>query len=242
MLLTDLTLADCGPGGLTCTPDAAIAIAGERILWAGPRAALPADLAVGPTHALGGRLVTAALIDCHTHVVFGGDRAREFDMRLNGATYEEIARAGGGILSSVRATRAASEEALLAQALRRVDPLLAEGVATLEIKSGYGLDVESELKMLRVARRIGRERKATVVTSWLAAHALPPEFRGCRSIISNICRRRTSPRSPPREPSRRCCPAPSTPCARPRRRRSPPCARRACRWRFRAIATPAPRR
>ncbi len=127
---------------------------------------------------LGGRLVTPALIDCHTHLVHGGNRAREFEMRLEGATYEEIARAGGGIISTVAATRALSEDELVAQALPRLDALIAEGVATVEVKSGYGLTVEDELKMLRAARRLGAERKVRIRTSWLAAHALPPEYRG----------------------------------------------------------------
>nr|WP_028094662.1 imidazolonepropionase [Pseudodonghicola xiamenensis] len=147
-----------------------------RIAWVGPEADLPVSYAAAPRHDLGGRLVTPGLIDCHTHVVFGGDRAREFEMRLEGADYEEIARAGGGILSTVRATRAASEDDLDETALPRVDALLAEGVTTLEIKSGYGLELETELRMLRAARRIGRERKVSVVTTWLAAHALPPEY------------------------------------------------------------------
>ena len=181
MLLTGVTLAASDGRSFQITPDAAIALDGARIAWAGPRAELPAAQAARPATDLGGRLVTAGLIDCHTHVVFGGDRAREFDMRLNGASYEEIARAGGGILSSVRDTRSASEESLLASALRRVDHLLAEGVTTLEIKSGYGLAVAAELKMLRVARRIARERRVHVVTTWLAAHAIPPEFRDDRA-------------------------------------------------------------
>ncbi|HBU13434.1 MAG TPA: imidazolonepropionase [Gemmobacter sp.] len=182
MLLADLTLVspengtDCG-----IVPDAAIAIAEGRILWAGPAADLPAAHRGLPRQSLGGRLVTPGLIDCHTHLVYGGDRAREFDMRLNGAGYEEIARAGGGILSTVRATRAATEEQLLASALIRADHLIAEGVTTVEIKSGYGLDIETELKMLRVARRIGQERPIRVVTTWLAAHALPPEFAADRA-------------------------------------------------------------
>lgn len=181
MLLTGFTLASASARGFELTGDAALALDGARIVWAGPRAALPAAFRDRPARDLGGRLVTPGLIDCHTHIVFGGNRAREFDMRLNGASYEDIARAGGGILSSVRDTRAADEDSLLASALRRVDHLLAEGVTTLEIKSGYGLDVETELKMLRVARRIGRERKVSVVTTWLAAHALPPEFREDRA-------------------------------------------------------------
>ena len=126
---------------------------------------------------MGGRLVTPALIDCHTHLVFGGDRAREFEMRLQGASYEEIARAGGGILSTVTATRAASEDDLVASALPRLDALLAEGAATVEVKSGYGLTVADELKMLRAARRLAAERPVRIVTSWLAAHAVPPEYK-----------------------------------------------------------------
>ncbi len=165
--------------GYDLIEDAAIVIEDGRISWAGPRSQLPATDA--PRRDLGGRLVTPGLIDCHTHVVYGGDRATEFEMRLEGASYEEIARAGGGILSSVRATRDWDEARLLESALRRVDHLLAEGLTTLEIKSGYGLDVESELKMLRVAREIGRQRPVTVVTSWLAAHALPPEFKDDRA-------------------------------------------------------------
>ena len=178
MILTDVTLAEAGPDGFALTGDAAIAIEGGRIAFAGPAADLPPG---GQRRSMGGRLVTPGLIDCHTHLVFGGDRAREFDMRLNGASYEEIARAGGGILSTVRATRAADEGALLAAALRRADHLIAEGVTTVEIKSGYGLDVQTELRMLRVARAVGRERPLRVVTTWLAAHALPPEFAGDRA-------------------------------------------------------------
>lgn len=126
---------------------------------------------------MGGRLVTPAPIDCHTHLVFGGDRAREFEMRLGGASYEEIARAGGGILSTVTATRAASEDDLVAAALPRLDALLAEGAATVEVKSGYGLTIPDELKMLRAARRLAAERPVRIVTSWLAAHAVPPEYK-----------------------------------------------------------------
>ncbi|GAA6201265.1 imidazolonepropionase [Aquicoccus sp. SU-CL01552] len=167
---------DENSGGYGIVEAGCLVTDGDRIAWVGPEADLPDAYSAAPRHDLGGRLVTPGLIDCHTHVVFGGDRAREFEMRLEGAGYEEIARAGGGILSTVRATRAASEDALVASALPRVDALLAEGVTTLEIKSGYGLELEAELRMLRAARRIGRERKVTVVTSWLAAHALPPEF------------------------------------------------------------------
>ena len=177
MILTDAVLVDTEAGQFTLTKDAAIALDGGRIAWAGPQAQAPD----GPRHSLGGRLVTPGLIDCHTHLVFGGDRAREFEMRLQGAGYEEIARAGGGILSTVRATRAADEDSLLANALTRADNLIAEGVTTVEIKSGYGLDLESELKMLRVARRVGQQRPLRVVTTWLAAHALPPEYKEDRA-------------------------------------------------------------
>ncbi len=159
----------------------AIAIDGGLIAWVGAEPDLPSRFAQAPRRDMGGRLVTPGLIDCHTHIVHGGDRAREFEMRLEGASYEDIARAGGGILSTVRATRAASEEELLASALPRVDALLSEGVTTLEIKSGYGLDIETELKMLRVARRIGQAQRVTVRTTWLAAHALPPEYRDDRA-------------------------------------------------------------
>ena len=150
----------------------------DRILWAGPLADLPARHANLPRHSVQGRLVTPALIDCHSHIVFGGHRATEFEMRLNGASYEEVARAGGGILSTVTATRTASEADLLAQALARADQIIAGGAATLEIKSGYGLTIEDELKMLRVARAVGRSRPVHVVTTHLAAHAIPPEYRG----------------------------------------------------------------
>jgi len=177
MILTGCSVAtfDTGaPYGLI--QDAAVVIEGERIAWVGPRADLPAS--DDEEWQLQGRLVTPALIDCHTHLVHGGNRADEFERRLKGATYEEIARAGGGIVSTVRATRAASEEELLATALHRLDALIAEGVATVEIKSGYGLDVETELRMLRVARRLERERRIRVRTSFLGAHAIPAEYAG----------------------------------------------------------------
>ena len=169
------------PAGYRLAAGTSIAIDGDRIVWVGPDAELPAAYRDESSRNLEGRLVTPGLIDCHTHIVYGGDRAREFEMRLEGAGYEEIARAGGGILSSVRNTREASEDELLALALPRVDTLLAEGVTTLEIKSGYGLDIASERKMLRVARRIGTLRPVHVVTTWLAAHALPPEFKDDRA-------------------------------------------------------------
>ena len=168
--------------------DAALALVDGRIAWAGALSDLPSRFATLQVRDLGGRLVTPALIDCHTHVVHGGNRAAEFELRLQGATYEEVARAGGGIISTVTATRAASEEALVAAALPYVDAALAEGVAVIEIKSGYGLEQESELKMLRAARRIGALRPVTVRTTYLGAHAVPPEFRDrADAYIDDIC-------------------------------------------------------
>ena len=168
-------------------PDAAIAVKNGRIAWLGAGAALPTSSAVlidGD-----GCWLTPGLIDCHTHIVHAGNRSGEFEARLNGATYEDIARAGGGIMSTVRATRAASADELLAQSLPRVQALLAEGVTTIEIKSGYGLDLESEAKMLRVARRIGRELPVQVATTFLGAHALPPEYAGRPDdYIDLVCR------------------------------------------------------
>lgn len=148
-----------------------------RIVFAGPRAEAPA---FGSAEVIDceDRWITPGLIDCHTHLVYGGDRAHEFELRLKGASYEEIARAGGGIVSSVKATRAASENELFASADKRLAALIAEGVTTIEIKSGYGLDIDSETKVLAVARRLGRERPVGVVTTFLGAHAVPPEFKG----------------------------------------------------------------
>lgn len=154
----------------------AIGIENDRISWVGET--IPGDWKGVETLDFGGRLATPALIDCHTHLVFGGNRAREFEMRLEGASYEEIARAGGGIVSSVKSTNGLSEDELVAQSLPRLDTLLAEGISTVEIKSGYGLNIETELKMLRVARRLGTLRPARIRTSYLAAHAVPPEYRG----------------------------------------------------------------
>jgi imidazolonepropionase len=176
-----IAIVDDETPGYRLVERASIAIEGSAIAWIGTDADLPAAYRKAPARDLEGRLVTPGLIDCHTHIVYGGDRAREFEMRLEGASYEEIARAGGGILSSVRNTRAAGEEELIALALPRVDTLLSEGVTTLEIKSGYGLHIATELKMLRVARRIGELRPVHVVTTWLAAHALPPEFKDDRA-------------------------------------------------------------
>lgn len=179
MLLTNATLATLtGPERYGLIENGAVAIEGERIVWVGKADAIPADHKAQEARDLEGRLVTPALIDCHTHIVFGGHRAREFEMRLEGASYEAIARAGGGIVSTVGATRAASEATLLASALKRADALIAEGATTIEVKSGYGLDRETELRMLRVARAIGRERKVRIKTTFLGAHAIPAEYAG----------------------------------------------------------------
>ena len=166
----------------------AVVISADRIKWVGAEKELPDEFAGLQGKNLEGRLITPALIDCHTHLVYGGSRATEFELRLNGASYEEIARNGGGILSTVTATRNASENELLAQSLPRLDALLSEGVATIEIKSGYGLDIEAEIKMLRVARQLGKERSVRVKTSFLGAHAIPPEFSGkADAYIDFVC-------------------------------------------------------
>lgn len=173
-------------GRYSIIEDAAIITEGERIVWIGPRAALP-ERPVQRTD-LGGAWVTPGFIDCHTHLVFGGDRSGEFEQRLNGVSYAEIAAAGGGIASTVRATREASEDELLASAVKRARPLLADGVTVLEVKSGYGLDLDSERRMLRVARRLERELPVTVRTTCLSAHALPPEYAGrADEYIDQIC-------------------------------------------------------
>jgi imidazolonepropionase len=157
--------------------DGAIAIADGRIAWVGERRDLP-RFDGASVHDAEGCWITPGLVDCHTHLVFAGDRSGEFEQRLEGVSYEEIARQGGGIRASVTATRAATEDALYAASLKRLQRLLAEGVTTVEIKSGYGLDIDSEVKMLRVARRLGSDLPVTVRTSFLGAHALPPEFAG----------------------------------------------------------------
>src|SRR3989442_9834750 len=160
--------------------DAALVIDGEALLWVGPRSDLPQELAArcGEQHDARGALITPGLIDCHTHLVYGGDRANEFELRLKGAGYEEIARAGGGIVSTVQATRTATAAQLVAQSLPRLERLMAEGVTTIEIKSGYGLALEHERKALSVARELGRAHPITVRTTFLGAHATPPEFAG----------------------------------------------------------------
>jgi imidazolonepropionase len=169
-----------GPAGWGLVEHGALLTEGEHIVWAGALAELPPALAarVRTEHGLGGALVTPGLVDCHTHLVYAGQRAREFELRLEGASYEEIARAGGGIRSTVAATRAASDDALLALALQRARALMAEGVTTIEVKSGYGLSEHDEARCLRVARRLGRELPLAVRTTFLGAHALPPECSG----------------------------------------------------------------
>ncbi|HEY4163030.1 MAG TPA: imidazolonepropionase [Dongiaceae bacterium] len=168
------TMADGAPYG--AIDDAAIGIKDQRIAWVGKRGDLPGYNSKERLD-LAGRWVTPGLIDCHTHLVYGGDRANEFEMRLKGATYEELAKAGGGIISTVKATRAASEATLIAQATKRLATILSEGATVIEIKSGYGLDLESERRMLRAARAVETHAPITVRTTCLAAHALPPEFK-----------------------------------------------------------------
>ena len=181
------TLAPSRPG-LGIVKRGAVAAKDGRIAFAGPMAELPTGWDARHRVALDGRWVTPGLVDCHTHLVYAGDRVREFELRLAGASYEEIAKAGGGILSTVKATRAVSEDGLVAATLPRLDCLLAEGVTTVEIKSGYGLDRETEVRMLRAARRLTRERKVEVSTSFLGAHALPPEANGDKErYIDEVC-------------------------------------------------------
>ena len=191
VLLTNATLATmdaADPAEFGLVRAGAVAIAGDRIAWAGPLSALPAEWRGAETTDLAGRLVTPGLIDCHTHIVHGGNRAAEFEQRLQGASYEEIARAGGGIVSTVAATQALSEAQLLAQSLPRIDALLAEGVTTIEVKSGYGLDLETELKMLRVARQIATVRKVRIKTSFLGAHAIPADYAGrADAYLAEVC-------------------------------------------------------
>ncbi|AKI01639.1 imidazolonepropionase [Hoeflea sp. IMCC20628] len=189
MLLINATLATMdGSSAYGLVEKGAVAIRAGRIAWAGPASDLPGKFKLDESLDLKGRLVTPALIDCHTHVVHGGNRAREFEMRLEGASYEEVARAGGGIVSTVAATRKANQDELLAGALTRVDAMIAEGVSTIEIKSGYGLDIENELKMLRAAKAVAEHRQVRVRTSFLGAHAVPPEYKGRPdAYIDEVC-------------------------------------------------------
>lgn len=187
-LWTGLRLAPGAAPGID-SDDAALVVAQGTIRWVGARAALPAEYAALPVHDGGGALATPGLVDCHTHLVYGGQRANEFAMRLAGASYEEVAKAGGGIVSSVRATREADEDTLFAQAAPRLEALLADGVCAIEIKSGYGLALAHERKQLRVARRLGEHYGVTVRTTFLGAHALPPEYAGrSGEYIELVCR------------------------------------------------------
>ena len=190
-LLLDCTLATLSSeSGYGLIEHGAIGWCDGVITHAGPMHALPgmAESLAATVESARGALVTPGLVDCHTHLVFGGDRADEFEMRLKGADYEAIARAGGGILSTVRATRAASEDQLFEQSLPRAHGLLRDGVTTMEIKSGYGLDLDTEIKMLRVARRIGEELDVTIRTTFLGLHALPPEYAGRRAeFVAAVC-------------------------------------------------------
>ena len=186
----DARLATLAPGrpGLGIVERGAVAAKDGRIAFAGPAADLPTGWDARHRVALDGRWVMPGLVDCHTHLVYAGERAHEFELRLAGASYEDIARAGGGIVSTVKATRAASEDDLVRASLPRLDRLLAEGVTTIEIKSGYGLDSKTEMRMLRAARRLAQEREVDVVTSFLGAHALPPEATGDKEqYIDEVC-------------------------------------------------------
>ncbi|HYG04953.1 MAG TPA: imidazolonepropionase [Stenotrophomonas sp.] len=179
------TLAD--ERGLGIVRDGMVASQDGRIVYAGPAATAPA-LEAGERIDCGGRWITPGLIDCHTHLVYAGNRANEFEQRLQGASYADIARAGGGIVSTVRATRAADEDALIAASLPRLDAMLAEGVTSIEIKSGYGLTLEDEARQLRVARRLGELREVEVVPTFLGAHAVPPGMQA-QAYIDDVCAR-----------------------------------------------------
>lgn len=186
-LWTDARLATLTGAGLGVVERGCVAVTDGVIVYAGAVADAPALDAV-ETVACEGRWITPGLIDCHTHLVHGGDRAHEFELRLAGASYEEIARAGGGIVSTMRATREADEAGLVASALPRLDALIAEGVTTMEVKSGYGLSADHEAKMLRAARALGRKREVRVATTFLGAHALPPEYAGdADGYIAEVC-------------------------------------------------------
>ncbi|RWO89916.1 imidazolonepropionase [Mesorhizobium sp.] len=180
------TMADSA-AGLGIVEDGAIVARDGLIVYAGPEADMPAAFSQNAEIVdCEGRWITPGLIDCHTHLVHAGNRANEFEMRLAGATYEEVTRAGGGIVSSVKALRAASQQELVAQSLPRLDALIAEGLTTIEVKSGYGLDLENEKKSLRAARLLGENRPVTVTTSFLGAHALPPEAKGDKDAFIDL--------------------------------------------------------
>ena len=172
--------------GLGLIDDAAIVVEQGRIAYVGPQAEIPALYADYPATNCENRLITPGLIDCHTHLIHAGNRAHEFELRLEGASYEEVAKAGGGIVSSVKALRAASEDDLVRESLPRLDALIAEGATTVEVKSGYGLDTENEIKSLKAARRLAQERNVAIRTTFLGAHALPPEMNGDKSAYIDV--------------------------------------------------------
>ena len=185
-LWTNARLATMADDALGLIDEGVVAALDGRIVYAGPAEGAPAT--AQKVADCEGRLITPGLIDCHTHLVHGGNRANEWAMRLAGATYEEIARAGGGIVSTMRATREASKAELVASALPRLDALIAEGVTTIEIKSGYGLSTDDELKMLRAARALAEHRNIRVEPTFLGAHALPPEYKGdSDAYIDLVC-------------------------------------------------------
>ncbi|MBL8521288.1 MAG: imidazolonepropionase, partial [Betaproteobacteria bacterium] len=187
-ILTHARLATMHGDGLGIINDGALAMHDGKIAWVGPSRDLPAEFRTVEASDCKGAVVTPGLIDCHTHLVFAGNRAAEFAMRAEGKTYEEIARAGGGIVSTVRATRAADDEALLAESEPRFLAMLREGVTTIEIKSGYGLDLETEMKMLRVARALGERHGIGVCATFLGLHAVPPEFAGRQAdYVRHVC-------------------------------------------------------
>ena len=182
------TMTDGGNGGYGEISDGALAVKDGVIAWVGKQSDLPTNYQTLTIHDANGAWITPALIDCHTHIVYAGNRSNEFEARLNGATYAHIAEQGGGILSTVRATRMAGEDELFNLSLPRVRRLMSEGVGVIEIKSGYGLDLDTEAKMLRVARRIGETLPITVKTTFLGAHALPPEFSdNADGYIEHVC-------------------------------------------------------
>ncbi|UTW54720.1 imidazolonepropionase [Kordiimonas sp. SCSIO 12610] len=186
-LYTDATLATLHKAdtyGLI--ENGVLAISGDTIVYAGPRHGLPRDLTIQGEQSLNGRLITPGLIDCHTHLIYGGSRANEFEMRLNGVSYEEISRSGAGITSTVAATRVASDSDLLKTALKRLDRLLADGVTTVEVKSGYGLDHDTEIRILRTARQLSKERPVNIITTFLGAHAVPIGL-DADEYIDSIC-------------------------------------------------------
>jgi len=180
------TMTSSSPYGLI--PNGAIAVLNGKIDWVGPATDLPVKYQIWKQEDVNQRLITPALIDCHTHLIYGGNRAQEFEMRLRGASYEDIAQAGGGIVSTVQQTRNLSEDQLIQNALPRLDHFIAEGVTTLEIKSGYGLTIEDELKMLRAARRLETLRPIRIKTTFLGAHAVPQEYKGnADAYLDEVC-------------------------------------------------------